>query len=409
MKPRIAINIVSPRDLVDKQEGRAIFELLGRTAPNLVPDRYNLVEPINKPFTLDNLDAIMEEWDRGFLWKRKKPKSNGSAWLAISNRPVHSWITFGIDQYIKEIEPTVAAFRELCAHVEADFASLQLVTERDVERGKANGTFSFNNVQHTSYSHFVFTFQLQKNIPDLYWGTVLGRPYVELFGRDRILSAPAAIVEELAENIFYLQLTDDIRDLETRFDEVEAVRQAIKEHLGSDAFFDETLGPDHTYRVPFFPLNGRNTGEPPAPVPEDLADEELLSKALVPLALEHLQELGTFDPFAAMVNPDRTVGMLGFAPEPGNHQAMIELIQGSLRAFIQERKLRAVAVCADVEVIADPATGDSGKALQFIYEDASGEAYTMYLPYVWDEAGELQFSSSQVIGREPVLFTAVAE
>jgi len=401
MTPIAEINILSPRTLAEKNEGRAIFELLSQHAPSLVPERYDQVEPIKKAFTLDNLDAILEDWASGFTWKRRRPAAAGGIHPATGPRPVHGWLTFRVKHYMREVEEIISFFKECCRYVEADFASLHQMTEGDVERGKANRTFAFLNRQRTIHSLLVTTYMLEKNIPDLYWGTVLGRPYVELFGRERILSSPAAQVEELTDGVFYLQLTDDIRDLETRFDHVEAVRQSIKEHLGRDAFFDEALGLDHTYRVPFFSLNGRNTNEPPQAVDESTSDEELLSEALMPLAMQLLRELGRFDPIAATVHSDRDVHLVSFAAEPDE---LTQLMQDSFRAEIRDKGLRAVAICVDIKAMENPITQEKTDALQVIYEDATGLAYTFFLPYRRTESGEFEPGKSYSIDREPVLF-----
>lgn len=401
MRPSIEIDIHSPRTLAEKHEGRAIFELLGQYAPNLVPEKYDLVEPIRKVFTLDDLNTVLEDWTSAFFWKKKSPKSEGSAWPNVGKRLKHGGIRTTVYQYSKVIQETVEFFKHCSAYVEADYASIHLITEREVERGKANGTFHFNNVQHTDYSHIVTTFILEKYLPDVYWGMVLGRPYVKLFGRERILSSPAAHVEELAENIFYIQLTDDIRDLETRFDDVEKVRQAVKEHLNNNAFFDESLGANHSYNVPFFDMNGRNTGEPDEVVDESVSDEELLSKAVMPHAVELLREFGTFDPFAATVKPDRSVGLVAFAAGPDE---IAGLMRDAFRGFIEQDGLRAVAICADAKGVVNPATNKETDAIQVIYEDATGLAYTFFLPYSRDESGELSGSEGFSVTREPVLF-----
>lgn len=259
MKPSIDINIFSPRPLTEAHEGRAFFEMLNLYAPHLVPDRYDQIEPVKRPFSMDALDMVLEDWEKGFFWERKKPKSHGSAWPSWGPRAKHGGLRLTVQDYLQESDASMAFFKECSRYVEADFAALHLVTPGDIERGKANGTFSFNNAQRTRYTHLITTFTLEKYIPDLYWGTVLGRPYVELFGRERIKSSPAARIEELADGIFYLQLTEEIHDLETRYEDVEAVRRSIKQHLGENAFFNEMLGSDHEYRVPFFPLDGRNT------------------------------------------------------------------------------------------------------------------------------------------------------
>ncbi|NJL30059.1 MAG: hypothetical protein HC897_20275 [Thermoanaerobaculia bacterium] len=105
---------------------------------------------------------------------------------------------------------------------------------------------------------------LQQYLPDLYWLTIFGPPYVDLFGRERLLSAPAPIVEELPTGAILIQLSENMLDFRDRFEEVDRVRQAVKAHLDSDAFFDPAKGKDHKYNVPVFRFPNRpEKPEPP--------------------------------------------------------------------------------------------------------------------------------------------------
>jgi hypothetical protein len=75
---------------------------------------------------------------------------------------------------------------------------------------------------------------------DLYWGNVFGPPYTELFGDERLRTVPAAVVTELREGYFYVQLTDAILDLcdADALPRYRAVRDAVKDHLGADCFYE---------------------------------------------------------------------------------------------------------------------------------------------------------------------------
>jgi hypothetical protein len=84
----------------------------------------------------------------------------------------------------------------------------------------------------------------------VYWGTVFGEAYVRHFGALRLRQAPAALVEELRDDLFYLQLTDRIEDCVTDWESVRQQRIAVKRHLGEDSFF--LPDGDRTYRVPEF-------------------------------------------------------------------------------------------------------------------------------------------------------------
>jgi hypothetical protein len=96
---------------------------------------------------------------------------------------------------------------------------------------------------------FVTSLNLHRSIPDVYWTTVFGSPYVEIFTRERLLSAPAYHVQELANGAVLLQLTERIGDIATNPIAFEDVRQAVRTHLGEDAFFSTER---ETARVPNF-------------------------------------------------------------------------------------------------------------------------------------------------------------
>ena len=82
--------------------------------------------------------------------------------------------------------------------------------------------------------------------------TVFGRPYVELFSRERLLSCPAYRVEELNSGSIVVQLTPELKDIAAEEAEFERVRQDARNHLNNDAFFDLAKGMDYRYRVPEF-------------------------------------------------------------------------------------------------------------------------------------------------------------
>ncbi|MCA9686853.1 MAG: hypothetical protein KC457_32105 [Myxococcales bacterium] len=99
---------------------------------------------------------------------------------------------------------------------------------------------------------------------------IFGRPYVELFGRDTLLNAPAHVARELPTGQILIQLTEDLRDLETDYPRVAAVREHVKDHLGRDAFWSPAMA---TYRAPTFTFPESGQVLPPAKNPRDVCDE----------------------------------------------------------------------------------------------------------------------------------------
>ncbi|WP_338880425.1 hypothetical protein WHX56_03340 [Achromobacter veterisilvae] len=98
----------------------------------------------------------------------------------------------------------------------------------------------------------VCTQLLRRTMPDLCWGTIFGRAYVELFGLDKLLSSPAYQVEQLTPDAVYIQLTQSIFDMRDRPAEVRTMKNMVKRHLDENIFFDSRYPLNHAYRTPVF-------------------------------------------------------------------------------------------------------------------------------------------------------------
>ncbi len=126
--------------------------------------------------------------------------------------------------------------QEFSRTFQVDLGLVHVLTRREIESKKLFG---------------LSTFILKESLPNVYWATVFGAPYVKLFGKEQLLSAPVAVVEELSGDLVYIQLTSDLMDNRKRPEQVEIVREAAKKHLNSNVFFDPQRSPGF-YRTPQF-------------------------------------------------------------------------------------------------------------------------------------------------------------
>lgn len=101
---------------------------------------------------------------------------------------------------------------------------------------------------------FLTTHVLRHWLPDIFWGTVFGPPYVALFGKDRLLSAPVAVAEEIGEDMVYIQLTDGVADVANDPAGMALRRKAFKDYIGVDAFFELGRGYDDHSRLDHGPF-----------------------------------------------------------------------------------------------------------------------------------------------------------
>jgi hypothetical protein len=219
------VNVLSPLRFRSRDEYRTLVRLICK-CPLLVPDFYDGCEPIRKPFAKDDPESVADAvwgWKNGpseFFWKRKNPKTSGSFFPDEFPKPkVHSWLCLDAGDAVRQGD-LVPVVKELSASLEADFAFLEIEPP-----------------PHPNGSAFgVTTFDLEKRLPNFYWATVFGKPYVSLFGHDQLRDVPAFVNTELAPDLFYIQLTERLTDITEHPDVVEKARQLAKEHLGLEAF-----------------------------------------------------------------------------------------------------------------------------------------------------------------------------
>ena len=133
-----------------------------------------------------------------------------------------------------------------------DFGFIHRITDADMSRGLANGTTGFLDTAKTEKHLFVPSHILHKFAPDIYWMTIFGRPYVELFSRERLRSCPAHRIKELENGSIVVQLTPELKDTITEEAAFERARQGARDYLNNNAFFDPIKGLDFQYRVPEF-------------------------------------------------------------------------------------------------------------------------------------------------------------
>jgi len=74
--------------------------------------------------------------------------------------------------------------REAAKALEGDFGCLTLLTSAEIEAGRRNATVLTLDKSATRFDFFISSQGIQRCIPDVYWMTVFGAPYVKMFGME---------------------------------------------------------------------------------------------------------------------------------------------------------------------------------------------------------------------------------
>jgi hypothetical protein len=249
---KIALEILSPLLLTKHEDGEKIFDLWQKYLPGLLPDRYGYCEPIDHPFDSRDIETALNGWRWSFFALKKKPAVEASIFKRKVTQRLHAAWHITADVGAASQAELITFLKMASIALQADFSCLHLLTQSELQRGRASGVVAPLDKQATKLHFRIVSRQLQERIPDLFWATVFGSPYVGMFGRDYLLSAPAFSTESLSNETVLLQTTEKLTDVERRPDVFNEARSRIKAHLGQDAFFRTDDTGDRSYRTPQF-------------------------------------------------------------------------------------------------------------------------------------------------------------
>ena len=274
--PSVFVKLFSRNPLTDMAQGRTLVRLIGEHVPYWTPYRYGWSEPPRNVFDPDHFEDF---WQIQFLllWRNEKRTATGDAQTRVGPYSTLSDVELQGEQNRALDLAALAGLVQDCGEpIDLTYGALHLFHPDEVfDAGR--GGHMFGVVQGTPILA-VTERGLKQCLPDLAWGNVFGPPYVELFGgADRVRTTPAALVRELGPDRFYVQLTEDIRDVQDNREALAAARDAAKRHLGADCFYGYR-GQLRAPRLPAAAEEGLWSPRPGVVVPDDV--QRMLEKAL---------------------------------------------------------------------------------------------------------------------------------
>jgi hypothetical protein len=241
----VFVKLFTPSVLRDQQEGRALLGALGEHAPSWLPHRYGWSEPPRHVYAPERFEHF---WSDPFLlkWRNATRTATGTVYTRTGPYDLLSWIELSGEQ-----TPDLA-LDGLAELVQAGARSLDLSYGLLTLFHPDDAAVDFVSRTQTEDPYVaVEPVTLKRFLPNMFWGNIFGPPYVDLFGVERLRSAPAAVVCEVRPGYFYVQLTDDLTDVQENRPHFTATREAVKRHLGRDCFYTrDAAGP---FRVPVLP------------------------------------------------------------------------------------------------------------------------------------------------------------
>jgi len=264
--------------------------------PELLPLHWNTYEPVNKPFKINDLDGcaksllpMSEDCVRTslLLKRRKSPQYWGD--IELFRQARHNNVFLGLDKpftdgdltlhafvraFVKITNPDIAfvadanrcdedRFEELGGPLSADeIMSDNCLTSPFIPSSSSKGTrYWYVPDMEATYGPHGFLW-------DIVWYNYFGPPYVDLIGRERLINAGWARVEEFAQG-YECYATERIDD-PSLFDRREQIRQSLHEFVWTPGCKREEK------RAPVFDFSAQLAHAPPPP-----DDEEEESRTII--------------------------------------------------------------------------------------------------------------------------------
>ena len=159
----------------------------------------------------------------------------------------HGTLRIYTNAKVNEQAQYIEFMKEWAVVSEADLATLVVHPEEVPEPERTLGNF--------------YAVQLPKGLPAVPWAACFGKPYIEMFSREKLNASPFAVREWLSDDLVYCQLTENCFDYVNNHSMYVERQEAVMQTLGRDCFRD-AVSPNKRVRVPVFPGL-----EIPAPAP----------------------------------------------------------------------------------------------------------------------------------------------
>lgn len=199
----------------DAKSSEEFFQILGRGGDQYIPQEIGLGEPVRVQYSIENAKEMWAASGRdnpygGILFKNK--------WM------------FGSSNWNKrdnsnDFELTIAS---KCICSDSDVNKLIYIAKKLFIW--CNGIYGY--AHHESKSIYTPGLDYKTCLGGITWINLFGKPYVDMFGRNIILTAPCK-VEEFAENCFLLSTAEKPIRVNP---ELLEVQDNVENHLGKDAF-----------------------------------------------------------------------------------------------------------------------------------------------------------------------------
>lgn len=216
----VVFSFLTVSDVRKPEIAEAFFQAIYQDLDGASLGKYGATEPMTSTFAND-IEGACQLWSRHVFWSDRRGKGSGAV---LHGSPfVHTNISFYFDTPDTDSLKCVRFLKFASDLLAVDFACVHCFEKRSV-------------TEEDEILEGVTTWDLEKAIPNLPWAGCLGKPYIDLFGRQRLESAELENSEFISDRLYFFQLTRSPLDYIENYGSFKSRQDAAKHTLGSEFF-----------------------------------------------------------------------------------------------------------------------------------------------------------------------------
>jgi hypothetical protein len=257
----VKINLSTTRYLGRQYVATQFLDLLVRYGEIYTPERWDVQQKTRHRFDHGTIPDVIKEWTRPEDWK-----------TIFFYRKRHAEIEMSLD--IKR--SSHAKFNEFSAYVRDEYFK-----GAPQEQELLHFIIELCSIIHPVYGLIAHKKQERRQspvltpaerLPGIYWANLFGRPYIDFFGREKLLATPCYEVREISDDLILLLTADS--PYRPEMVESDEIVTRVKEYLNHNAFAGPGF-PNERCSVPQFDFSDVRWG---AEEPLEESSQEKLTR-----------------------------------------------------------------------------------------------------------------------------------
>lgn len=228
----VDLTIMSLKDFQDTELAYSVIKKINEYGKDFIPSVYGLYQPLKNKYDPNNIPEVVQFW-----MNEDNNKNNAQDFYAAGQLLMEKKRGHKVSYQMRWEKGIQAGFNFFNLSVDIAYIKEDSGFQRFISL--CNDLILLLEPVHGEIVNLSFPgWETPKNLrirhPEINWMVLFGRPYIDLFGKEKLLCSPCHSVHTIGDNVIALQLTDCL------FEPVQpSVRTAVKKHLGEDAFVED--------------------------------------------------------------------------------------------------------------------------------------------------------------------------